>query len=122
MTETSNAIRPAPAPAAPVHHGQITLINSFAVPAGRDDAFLTSWRETSSYFRARPGFISLRLHRSMFPKAQYRFVNVAIWAGLEQFQAAHATAEFRALVGQPKWREFPSTPTLYEAAIELTGE
>ena len=55
----------------------VTLMNSFVVPEGRDEAFVALWTETSQYFRAQPGFLSLRLHRAVTPGAQYRYVNVA---------------------------------------------
>ena len=45
----------------------VTLMNSFLVPEGRDDEFLALWLETSEYFRAQPGFLSLRLHRAVTP-------------------------------------------------------
>ena len=95
----------------------VTLINKFVVPPERDDAFVALWTEASTYFRARPGFVSLRLHRAVAPDAEYRFVNVASWATLEDFRAAHDTDECRALIGQEAWREFPSNPTLYEVLI-----
>ena len=56
--------RTAPPGAAPVT-GQVTLINSVRVAPGRDAAFRALWGETSRYFIARPGFISLRLHRAV---------------------------------------------------------
>ena len=34
-----------------------------------------------------------------------------------EFRAAHATAEFRGLVGQEAWRAFPSRPALYELVV-----
>jgi heme-degrading monooxygenase HmoA len=97
--------------------GSVTLINSFVVTADRDDAFLALWTETSMYFRARPGFISLRLHRAVSPDAHYRFVNVAVWESAAQFSAAHETEEFRRLVRDPRYREFPSSPALYQVAV-----
>jgi heme-degrading monooxygenase HmoA len=93
------------------------LINSFVVAPDRDDAFLALWTETSMYFRARPGFISLRLHRAVSPDAHYRFVNVAVWESAAQFSAAHETEEFRRLVRDPRYREFPSSPALYQVAV-----
>lgn len=100
------------------HAGGVTLINKFVVPADREDAFRQLWDATSRYFRARPGFCSLRLHRALSPDAQYRFVNVARWASLTDFEAAHQTDEFRTVVGQPGWSEFPSNPALYEVVVE----
>jgi heme-degrading monooxygenase HmoA len=94
------------------------LINSFAVPVGRDEAFLDRWRKTSAFMREQPGFRALRLHRSVSPDSDFRYVNVAVWASAQEFAAAHATDEFRALVADPAWQEFPSSPALYEVAAE----
>jgi len=98
----------------------VTLINSFVVPDGRDEVFRQLWTETSRYFRAQPGFVSLRLHRAVTADARYRFVNVAQWASADQYRAPHLTDEFRRLIAQQPWREFPSTPTLYEV-VTATG-
>lgn len=97
----------------------VTLINSFVVPDGRDEVFQELWTETSRYFRAQPGFVSLRLHRAVTPDAGYRFVNVARWASAEQYRAPHLAGEFRRLVTQEAWREFPSTPALYEVVAAI---
>jgi heme oxygenase (mycobilin-producing) len=96
----------------------VTLINSFVVPAGRDQEFLERWGQTSAFMRTQPGFLSLRLHRAVSAEAGFRYVNVAVWRSQREFGAAHATPEFRALVSDPAWREFPSTPALYEVAAE----
>jgi heme-degrading monooxygenase HmoA len=116
-TTIDPAKRIAPAPTIP-YEGPVTLINCFEVPEGRDDAFLDLWSQTSSYFRAQKGYRSLRFHQALSPNAQYRFVNVANWASMEQFQAAHATEQFRNLVGQPAWSEYPSRPALYRVIVE----
>ena len=102
--------------AAPATHVRrpVTLINSFVVPPERDDAFFALWTEASRYFRAQPGFVSLRFHKAVTPDADYRYVNVASWETLADFQAAHGTDEFRRVVGADAWREFPSSPALYE--------
>jgi heme-degrading monooxygenase HmoA len=100
------------------YSGPVTLMNQFHVAVGRDDAFVALWTATSEYFRAQPGFRSLRLHRALLDDTTYRFVNVANWESIEQFRAAHATAEFREVVGQPAWAEFPSSPALFEIVVE----
>jgi heme-degrading monooxygenase HmoA len=109
--------RTASAPDAP-HAGPVTLINCFAVPEGREAAFIELWTATSGYFRAQPGFVSLKLHRALSGAAPYRFVNVAQWASAQQFAAAHAASEFRNLVSQSQWQEFPSSPALYEVCAQ----
>ncbi len=113
--ETAAQERTAASPTAALD-GPVTLINSFAVPAGRDDVFTELWRQTSGFFRAQPGVVSLTLHRAVRPDAQYRYVNVATWRSWPEFQAAHAREEFRALVSAPEWREFPNSPNLYQVA------
>ena len=110
------------APAPPTHDGQVTLINSFVVEPSRDDEFVGLWTETSRYFREQPGFVALRFHRALRPGATYRYVNVATWESLEQFQAAHATQRFRDLVGQSGWSEFPSSPALYDVIVDHTAQ
>ena len=109
--------RTAAAPVAP-HTGRVTLINCFVVPEERDEAFHELWTRMSAYFRAQPGFRSLRLHRALSPGAAYRWVNVATWDSAAAFHAAHLGDEFRAAITQPGWDEFPSSPTLYEVVTE----
>src|SRR4051812_48205169 len=83
--------------AGPNDAGQpVTLMNSFLVPEGRDEAFIELWTETSHYFRRQPGFLSLRLHRAVTPGTQYRYLNVARWESDAAYRAPHATEEFRA--------------------------
>ncbi len=100
--------------------GPVVLVNSFVVPEGRDERFLELWTQTSEYFRAQPGFVSLKLHRAVSTDAQYRYVNVATWESAAHYAAPHQTDEFRRLVTQEGWREFPSSPTLYEVVLEHT--
>src|SRR5919202_6149370 len=78
----------------------VTLMNSFLVPEGRDEAFLELWKQTSEYFRRQPGFLSLRLHRAVTPGTSYRYVNIARWASDAHYRAPHGTDEFRRLVSQ----------------------
>jgi len=94
--------------------GPVTLINSFQVAPGSDAEFRALWGETSRYFIARPGFVSLRLHRAVNDDAPYRWVNVAVWESEAAFRAAHGTEEFRTLVTAPGWSQFPSVPALFE--------
>jgi heme-degrading monooxygenase HmoA len=122
MSATADPSRRTAAAPDPQHAGPVTLINSFVVAAGRDAAFQRLWTDTSGYFRAQPGFVSLRLHRALAAGAPYRWVNVAVWASARQFADAHATPEFRRLVSRPEWQEFPSSPALYEVAVAYPAE
>ena len=118
MSELTTDSRIAAATAASVT-GPVTLMNRFVVPAPRDQEFEAMWTRTSEYFVARPGFVSLRLHRAVSADATHRWVNVANWACQADYRAAHATEEFRRLVGQPGWQEFPSFPTLFEVVTSI---
>lgn len=88
--------------------GPVTLMNSFAVSPGRDEAFHELWARTAKYFTAQPGFISLRLHRAVSADAQYRWVNVANWESEAHFRAAHGTDEFRRCVTSQAGRSSPA--------------
>jgi heme oxygenase (mycobilin-producing) len=100
--------------------GKVTLINGFDVPAGREQEFFEHWLKVNDYMRAKPGYVSHQLHRSVAPDAPYRFVNVAQWESVELFRAAHDQG-FQALVSQPQWAEFPASPGLYEVFHEAEG-
>ena len=99
--------------------GPVTLMNSFTVAPERDEAFQALWDTTSRYFIAQPGFVSLRLHRAVSPDANSRWVNVANWESEADYRAAHSTDEFRRVVTQEGWQEFPSTPVLYEVVTAI---
>jgi heme oxygenase (mycobilin-producing) len=91
--------------------GGVVLINAFEVPADADDAFLASWEASRQFLRAQPGYLATRLHRSLSPGADFRFVNIGRYASPQAFRAA---------VGQPGFREAAAAiqhrahPGLYE--------
>lgn len=95
----------------------VTLVNCFEIPQGREDEFFALWQHVNTYMRAKKGYIEHKLHRSLAPDARFRFVNVACWASVQDFNAAHDEG-FRALVGQPAWEDFRSLPGLYEVVHE----
>jgi heme-degrading monooxygenase HmoA len=97
----------------------VTLMNSFIVAEGRDEAFVKLWKEASEYFRRQPGFLSLRLHRAVTPGTPYRYLNVVRWASDADYRAPHGTDEFRRLVTQEAWQEFPSRPVLYDVVLAV---
>jgi heme-degrading monooxygenase HmoA len=90
----------------------VVFINSFEVPAGREEAFLALWQEIDGYMQGHPGFRWRRLYRSLDGASHFRFVNVAEWDSAGQFDAAH-DEEFRRMQSQPGWQEFPARPALY---------
>lgn len=99
----------------------VTLVNCFEIPAGSEDEFFSLWQEVNTYMRSKPGYLGHKLHRAIAPDARFRFVNVAQWNSMAEFQAAHDEG-FRALVSQPQWAPFRSLPGLYEVVHEGQAE
>ena len=95
----------------------ITVINSFEVPAGREDEFLRLWKRVNAYVKRKPGYLSHKLHRAIAPDAPFRFVNVAQWASMAQFEGAH-DAGFRQLVENALWSVFLPHRILFEVVHE----
>jgi heme-degrading monooxygenase HmoA len=91
--------------------GGVVLINAFEVPADGDETFLPSWERTRDFQRQQPGYLATRLHRSLSPEADFRFVNVARWRSAADFQTAVAQPGFRQLAAA-----FPygTHPALYQ--------
>jgi heme-degrading monooxygenase HmoA len=98
----------------------VRFINCFEVPAGREEEFLTFWRQVNTLMVGRAGYRAHRLHRSLRPDARFRFVNYVEWDSVDTWQQAHDD-EFRRLVSRPEFADFRSTPALYDV-IDARGE
>lgn len=70
----------------------VILINAFEVAEGHDEAFLEGWERTRAFLSTQPGYLSTRLHRSLVPDAEFRFVNIARWESVDAFRAGDLTA------------------------------
>jgi heme-degrading monooxygenase HmoA len=91
----------------------VTFINLFQVAPGRDEAFGALWRPVNRYMGTQDGYQGHWLHRALRDDATYRYANIATWESADAWQAAH-DEQFRTLVSAAGWREFPSTPSLYQ--------
>ena len=91
----------------------VVLINAFEVPEGEDDAFLEGWERSRDLLSTQEGYLATKLHRSISPAADFRFVNVALWQSEEAFRAATSQPEFR---NAPV--PFPFHASLYEVVRE----
>jgi heme-degrading monooxygenase HmoA len=89
----------------------VVLINSFEVPAGREDDFTAAWKATAEYMAKQPGYVSTRLHRAVTPDARDRFVNVAEWESEQDCKAAIGAPGFREAASG--LRGFPGRPGFY---------
>jgi heme-degrading monooxygenase HmoA len=95
----------------------VVLINAFEVPEGQNEAFLEAWERARAFLATQPGYLSTRLHRSLSPSADFRFVNVALWRSAQAFQAATSQPGF-ANATIP----FPFHASLYEVVLEDRAE
>ena len=68
----------------------VTLINTFKVPEGQEQEFLTRWSATTAVYARTDGFIETHLHRNMgVGNPTFNFINIATWASSEAFLHAH---------------------------------
>lgn len=91
----------------------VTLINPFEVPAGDEDAFLAGWEGSRDYLRRQEGYLGTRLHRSLSPDADFRFINVGWYASLAAFQAEISSPGFQETARRIPYRPHPG---LYRVA------
>jgi heme oxygenase (mycobilin-producing) len=88
--------------------GGVVLINAFEVPPDSDDAFLAAWEQTRVFLRGQPGYLATRLHRSLTPEADFRFVNIGRYTSPQTFQAAVGQPGFRQAAAAIQHRAHPS--------------
>ena len=91
---------------------QAVLINVFEVPEGRDEEFLAGWERAKQFMERQPGYVSTALHRSLDPAARFRYINIAVWARPEDFQAALDHPTFVALRNATPFAHYPSVYTV----------
>jgi heme-degrading monooxygenase HmoA len=91
--------------------GGVVLINPFEVPAGDDDGFLAGWGRARELLAGQRGYLGTRLHRSLAPQADLRFVDIARWSSpLMFFRAVQQPAFAETAAAMP----FASHPALYQ--------
>jgi heme-degrading monooxygenase HmoA len=93
----------------------VVLVNAFEVPDGQEERFLADWRHAADWMRQQPGFVSSRLHQSLDPGAEFRYVNVAEWESADHFGKAAAAPEFQRRISGMNVRAHPA---LYRVVIE----
>ena len=89
----------------------ITQITFIEPSPGQQDEALAVMAERAAFMSRQPGFVSIRLHRSLDGK---RIVNYIQWKDLQSLHSAHASPEFR-----KEWTRFDHLtdhidPHLYE--------
>ncbi len=89
----------------------VTLINAFEVPAGKQAEAIAAWEKARDFLANETGYVSTALHEAITPDARFALINVAQWESPEAFQAAtrrmHAAGVFPSIDG------LTYTPALY---------
>jgi len=93
----------------------VVLVNAFEVPHSQEETFLADWQHAANWMRQQPGFVSSRLHQSLDPDAEFRYVNVAEWESADHFRKAAASPEFQRRISGMAARAHPA---LYRVVIE----
>jgi heme oxygenase (mycobilin-producing) len=93
----------------------VVLVNAFEVPDGQEEKFLADWQHAADWMRQQPGFVSSRLHQSLDPDAEFRYVNVAEWESADHFRKAAASPEFQQRTSGMNVRAHPA---LYRVVVE----
>jgi len=91
----------------------VVLINAFEVSSGQEEVFLSGWASVAERLKAKEGFVSADLHRSLDPNADFRFINVAIWRSAKEFREAIASLG-------PDLLPFRAHPALYEVVRSIS--
>ena len=97
-----------------VGRGGVVLIDPFEVPPGEDGRFLSAWERVRDVLAARPGYLGMRLHRSLAP-TDFRFVTVARWSSPLMVARSLQAPEVQEVAAAV---EFRSHPALYEVFAE----
>jgi heme-degrading monooxygenase HmoA len=101
-------------PEVPVKSGSVTLVNLFKVPPGESEQFLERWKDNARVMIGQPGFIRLRLLRSLIDDAE--------WASGADLERGYANLEWQASV-QRSLKDpdlhVTAQPRVYEVALEL---
>lgn len=71
---------------------QVVLIDSFVVPEGSLEAFLSAVRQSSSILRRLPGFVEGFVYEKTDGDGRHNVVTTAVWADDAAFQNAKKSA------------------------------
>jgi heme-degrading monooxygenase HmoA len=93
----------------------VVLVNAFEVPHGQEEQLLADWHHAADWMRQQPGFMSSKLHQSLDPDAEFRYVNVAEWESADHFGKAAASSEFQQRISGMTVRAHPA---LYRVVIQ----
>ncbi len=72
---------------------EITIINPFEIPTGREDAALEMYDTFAAYFSKQDGYISTDLHQALGDDAKFHLVSISKWQSQEHFMSALESPE-----------------------------
>jgi heme-degrading monooxygenase HmoA len=74
------------------------LVTACDVPADDADRFMQQFETAAAYMSVQSGFVRLRLFESLRDDAVFRFVNVAQWRTMQEFNEAFQAPAFKSLI------------------------
>lgn len=87
---------------------EVTLINAFEVPEGREAEVIAAWEAAHDFLSRQEGYIDTRLHRALGPEARFTLVNLARWESPAAFRTAAEKMRRRAsFPGSRGWASIP---------------
>jgi heme-degrading monooxygenase HmoA len=92
----------------------VVLVNAFEVPGGQEEKVPGRLAARRRLDAPAARFLSSRLHQSLDPDAESRYVNVAEWESADHFRRAAASAEFQQRISGMTVRAHPA---LYRVVI-----
>lgn len=90
----------------------VVLINTFEVPAGKEDEALAMWQKARDYLAKQDGYIGTALHQNLDPEGRFHFVNIARWRSAEDFN--RAIANMRRDLPDNQVAGVKATPSLFK--------
>jgi len=100
----------------------VTLINVFSISTSDSERFLEHWRTSAALMSEQPGFVRTCMYCATAETAEFRYVNVAEWASIADFDRAQSNPRWRAIIQRfvtdPEIA-VTSKPALYRPIIEL---
>ncbi len=91
----------------------VTTINPFEVPEGKEELALEMYDKFAAYFSAQPGYVSTNLYQALGEDSKFHLVSVSTWESSEHFVAALQKPELGAIAKEMP-EDIKTYPSLYK--------
>ncbi len=91
----------------------VTTINPFEVPAGKEELALKMYDKFAAYFSAQPGYVSTKLYQELGEDGKFHLVSVSTWESSKHFFAALQKPELEE-IAKDMPEDIKTYPSLYK--------